>query len=385
MIRIGVNALFLRKVDTGIGRVTKSLLLELARFDKENNYILYTDRRAELRFPSNFRVKILNSSFYRREDLVKQTFWERITLAREAEKDQLAIFFSPYNSATRFKTIPNVVLLHDVIWKVLSTTYLYNFRRKIYAQQTFEAVKAAKKILTVSEFSRREIYKHLNIDLELIRVIGAGVSNDFKPRDKNDKQVIQTLDKLKIDTPYVFYIGGFESRKNVALLLKSFAKIAKHYKDNLREKILVIGGEVPAVSNPLLDDVTGIVESLGLKNKVKLVGRLTDEELACVYSGADFFVFPSLYEGFGLTVLEAMACGVPIIASQIGSIREVAQDTVHYFHPEREDELVQSMNRFLTDPVLKEELRVKALNRARDFNWSKPAKILLEELKNNAK
>jgi len=385
MIRVGINALFLRKVNTGIGRVTKSLLAELARFDKENSYILYTDKRVDFCFPANFRVKILSSSFYRREDLVKQTFWERITLAREAEKDQLDVFFSPYNSATRFKTIPNVVLLHDVIWKVLSGTYLFNFRRKIYAQQTFEAVKAAKKVLTVSEFSRQEIHKHLNMDLELIRVIGAGVSRDFKPRDKNDRKVVQTLDKLKINAPYIFYIGGFESRKNVALLLKAFAKLTKHYKNNLKDRLLVIGGEVPTVPSPLLDDVSGIVESLELNRKVKLVGKLTDDELACVYSGADFFVFPSLYEGFGLTVLEAMACGVPIIASQIGAIREVAQDTVHYFHPEREDELLQSMNRFLTDPVLKEELRVRAINRARDFGWSKPAKILLEELKKNAK
>lgn len=385
MIRIGINALFLRKADTGIGRVTKSLLVELVRFDKENSYVLYTDKRADFRFPANFRVKILNSSFYRREDLVKQTFWERITLAREAEKDQLDVFFSPYNSATRFKTIPHLVLLHDVIWKVLSGTYLFNFRRKIYAQQTFEAVKAAKKVLTVSEFSRREIHKHLNLDLELIRVIGAGVSDDFKPRDKNDRQVVHTLSNLKIDAPYIFYMGGFESRKNVALLLKSFAKLAKHYKNNLKDKVLVIGGEIPTVSSPLLDDVAGIAKSLGLGRKVRLIGKLTDDELACVYSAADFFVFPSLYEGFGLTVLEAMACGVPIIASQIGAIREVAQDTVHYFHPEREDELVQSMNRFLTDPVLREELRVRALNRAREFNWSKPAKNLLEELKNNAK
>ncbi|MFH1182955.1 MAG: glycosyltransferase family 1 protein [Candidatus Moraniibacteriota bacterium] len=385
MLKIGVNALFLRKVDTGIGRVTKSLLAELARSDKENSYFLYTDRRVDFHFPANFRIKISGSSFYRREDLVKQTFWERITLAREAEKDQLDVFFSPYNSATRFKNIPNLVLLHDVIWKVLSGTYLYNFRRKIYAQQTFEAVKAAKKVLTVSEFSRREINKHLGIDLELIRVIGAGVSEDFKPQDKNDKRVIQTLNKLKINSPYIFYIGGFESRKNVAMLIKAFAKLGKHYKNNLKNRILVIGGEVPTVSSPLIDDVMGIVQSLGLGSQVKFIGKLTDEELASVYNGADFFVFPSLYEGFGLTVLEAMACGVPIIASQIGAIQEVAQDTVHYFHPEREDELVQSMNRFLTDQVIKEELRVRARNRAREFNWSKPARILLEELKKNAK
>lgn len=385
MLRIGINALFLRKFETGIGRVTKSLIDELVKLDKENTYILYADQRVGFHLPANFRVKILASSFYRREDLVKQTFWERITIAREAEKDALDVFFSPYNAATRFKTVPHIVLLHDVIWKVLSGTYLYNFRRRIYAQQTFEAVKAARKVLTVSEFSRKEIHKHLEIGLDRIKVIGNGVEQVFRPLEKNDKNLAKTLKKHGVDAPYIFYIGGFETRKNVNLLLKAFAKITKHYTNNLRNRILVIGGEVPTVSHPLLEDVKGIATCLGIADRVKFVGKLSDEELAEFYNGADFFVFPSLYEGFGLTVLEAMACGVPVIASQIAPIAEVAQDTVHYFHPDREDELVQSMNRFLTDQVLKEELRVRALNRARQFNWEKPAKLLLEELKINAK
>jgi len=385
MLRIGINALFLRKFETGIGRVTKSLIEELIKFDKENTYILYTDQRVGFHLPANFRVKILASSFYRREDLVKQTFWERITIAREAEKDQLDVFFSPYNSATRFKTVPNVVLLHDVIWKVLASTYLYNFRRRIYAQQTFEAVKAAKKVVTVSEFSRKEIHKYLDIGLDKIKVIGNGVSEVFHPIEKNDKNLNRVIKKYGVNSPYLFYIGGFETRKNVSLLLGAFSKLVKHYENNLRNRILVIGGETPTVSNPLLEDVKGIATSLGIIDKVKFVGKLSDEELAYFYNGADFFIFPSLYEGFGLSVLEAMACGVPVIASQIGPIMEVAQDTVRYFHPDREDELVQSMNRFLTDQVLKEELRVRALNRARQFSWEKSAKILLEELKKNAK
>ena len=385
MLRIGINALFLRKFETGIGRVTKSLIEELIKLDKENTYILYTDQRVGFHLPANFRVKILASSFYRREDLVKQTFWERITIAREAEKDQLDVFFSPYNSATRFKTVPNVVLLHDVIWKVLASTYLYNFRRRIYAQQTFEAVKAARKVVTVSEFSRKEIHKYLDLGLDKIKVIGNGVSGVFRPLEKNDKNLNRVLKKYGINSPYLFYVGGFETRKNVSLLLGAFSKLVKHYESNLRNRILVIGGEIPTVSNPLLEDVKGIATSLGINDKVKFVGKLSDEELAYFYNGADFFIFPSLYEGFGLTVLEAMACGVPVIASQIGPIMEVAQDTVRYFHPDREDELVQSINRFLTDQVLKEELRVRALNRARQFNWEKSAKLLLEELKKNAK
>lgn len=382
MLRIGVNALFLRKIDTGIGRVTKNLLEEIAKIDKSNTYILYLDQRANIKLPANFRTKIISSHFYKREDLVKQTFWERITISREAEKDKLDVFFSPYNAVTRFKNIPHVTLLHDVIWKVLASTYLYNFRRRIYAQQTFESVRLCRKILTVSEFSKQEIIKHLGIDSRQIKVIGGGVSPSFKPIEKNDRRMQKTLNKFNIQGPYIFYVGGFEIRKNVPMLIRSFAKLAKLYKNNLKDKILVIGGEPPEVRSPLLDDVRSIVSGLGINSLIRFTGRLTDEELIHLYSGSDFFVFPSLYEGFGLTVLEAMACGVPIIASQIGPIKEVAGQAVSYFHPEREDELIQAMNRFLMDEVLKEELRVKALNRSKEFTWQKPAKILLEELRN---
>lgn len=385
MIKIGINALFLRKLDTGIGRSTKNLIEELEKLDRENLYYLYTDHKLPIKLSANFRTKIVSSSFYRREDLIKQTFWEKISLVKEAEKDQLDIFFSPYNSASRFKTIPNIVLLHDVIWKVLASTYLYNFRRKIYAQQTYEAVKSAKRVLTVSEFSKKEIIKYLGVESENIKVIGGGVSPMFKPVEKNNKKLRATLEKFRITTPYIFYMGGFEIRKNVSLLLRAFSKLAKHYSANLKDTILVIGGETPPAALPLLEDVRGITESLGMNGRIKFVGKLTDEELISFYNGAEFFVFPSLYEGFGLTVLEAMACGTPVIASQIGSVKEVAQDTVYYFHPEREDELVQTMNKFLTDAITKEELRVRALNRSRQFTWDKPGKLLWEELKNNAK
>ncbi len=385
MLRIGVNALFLRKSDTGIGRVTRSLLEEIAKIDKENTYLLYLDKRPDLKLPANFRCKVISSHFYKREDLVKQTFWERITIAREAEKDKLDVFFSPYNSATRFKTIPNVVLLHDVIWKVLASTYLYNFRRRIYANQTYDAVRMAKKVLTVSEFSRQEIKKYLDIPLDQIKVIGGGVSSIFRPLERNDQKMRRTLEKFGINSPYIFYVGGFEIRKNVPLLLKSFAKLIQYYKNNLKNKILVLGGEPPEVNSPLLDDVRNIVSSLGIASRVRFTGRLSDEELIQFYNGADFFVFPSLYEGFGLTVLEAMACGVPVLASSIGPIKEVAGSAISYFHPEREDELIQSMNRMLIDEVRKEELRVRAINRSKDFNWERPARILLAELKNNAK
>ena len=199
---------------------------------------------------------------------------------------------------------------------------------------------------------------------------------------ENDLQQILSLSNLlRLTDTYIFYIGGFEVRKNTALMLRAFSKLAKHYASNLKDKILVIGGEAPKTTHPLLDDVKGIAKTLGIENRVKFVGRIKDNDLPAFYSEADFFIFPSLYEGFGLPVLEAMASGTPVIASQTGAIKEVAQDTVLYFHPEREDELVQNMNRFLTDEALKEELRVKALNRSRRFNWKDVAVNLLDEIK----
>jgi len=188
------------------------------------------------------------------------------------------------------------------------------------------------------------------------------------------------LNKFRINKEYIFYIGGFESRKNVPLLIRAFSKIANHYSANLKDKILVIGGEVPRDRSPLLDDVKGLVKTIGMEDKIKFIGKVSDDELVALYNEAEFFIFPSLYEGFGLPVLEAMSCGTPVIASEIGSLKEIAQDTVQYFHPEREDELVQCINRFLTDEALKEELKVRALNRARNYSWEKVVQNLLSEI-----
>jgi len=378
-MKIGINGLFLRKIDFGIGRFTKSVLEELARVDKKNQYIIYTDRRNPLTLPMNFKTKVISTPLYRREDLVQQTVWEKVTVSREADKDQLNVFFSPYNSVTRLKKIPHLVLLHDVVWKVMPQMHLYNFRRKIYAQQTFESAKTAQKVLTVSEFSKKEMNKYLGIELDKVRVIGAGVSPQFKPMDRGRKTK-SVLNKFRINKEYIFYIGGFESRKNVPLLIRAFSKIANHYSANLKDKILVIGGEVPRDRSPLLDDVKGLVKTIGMEDKIKFIGKVSDDELVALYNEAEFFIFPSLYEGFGLPVLEAMSCGTPVIASEIGSLKEIAQDTVQYFHPEREDELVQCINRFLTDEALKEELKVRALNRARNYSWEKVVQNLLSEI-----
>jgi len=271
--------------------------------------------------------------------------------------------------------------LHDVIWKVYEKEYVNNFRKSIYAKQTFDAVKRASHLITVSEYSKKDIIKYLKIDPAFITVIKNGIAKEFKHLDDR-KKLAQTLSGLGVDSPYIFYIGGLEKRKNLDLLLKAFKKIVDNYTNVLEKRKLVIAGEIWDHEDPLVTNVGKIVADLNLSEKVVILGKVKNEDRVSLYNGADLLVFPSFYEGFGMTVLEAMACGCPVLASNQTAIPEVGGEAVEYFNPNREDELVQHLNKLLADSTARSELARKGINRAREFNWQTTAEKTMTILTN---
>ncbi|MBU2025312.1 MAG: glycosyltransferase family 1 protein [Patescibacteria group bacterium] len=388
-MKIGINASFTRKPYTGIAQYTFQLLEAMFSLPqaREHQFFLYFEDEKSAPSITNHKParvtniieRIVKTPFYKRDDLVRKTAWEKINLPAAAKKDSLHVFFTPYNSATSFPMIKHVITLHDVIWKVYEKDYLNNFRKNIYSRQTFDAIKKAAHLITVSEYSKKEIIKYLNIDPSFITVIKNGAADCFYP--VSDQRKIQTkLEQLNINSPYLFYIGGFEKRKNLDFLLKAFKKMTENYANVLGSRKLVIAGEIWPNKDPLVTDVQAVVGDLGLKDKVILTGAVSNNDLVTLYNGADLFVFPSLYEGFGLPVLEAMACGCPVLASNRTAIPEIGQDAIEYFNPDREDELIQQLNRLLSDPVITAELSQKGRIRAKSFSWPRAAKKTLEIL-----
>jgi glycosyltransferase involved in cell wall biosynthesis len=384
-MKIGINASFLRKPFTGIGQYTKNLINSLLELEtaKTHQFFLYFEEEdgSDLIVEApNLVKKVIKAPLYKRDDLVRKTLWEASAILKNAKKDKLEAFFSPYNAATFFSKLYHVMTLHDVIWKVFEEDYANNIRKKIYFKKTYQAVQAVNQVITVSEFSKKEIVRHLNIEAPKIKVIKNGVGEEFLGR--NERKMKNDLKKYSIDYPYLFYLGGLEKRKNVELLLRAFQKLALNYPNILENRKLIIGAKPWKEKTPLITDILGLIKFLNLEDQVDVISEIEDEEKPSFYSNADLFIFPSIYEGFGLPVLEAMTAGCPVLASNASAIPEVGKDSIFYFNPLREDELIQQMIYILSNSDKREEFAKKALKTAQEFSWKKAAEQTLELITN---
>lgn len=262
-----------------------------------------------------------------------------------------------------------VVTIHDV-WMDRSPQY----SRKLLGQRwsfyrTKRTVRKARKIITVSEHSANDIAALYDVPRKKIAVIYNGVSSDFNPNP--DTTALESL-RQRIAWPtnrFILFAGGADPRKNHQALLEAYALRATE----LRDRCLVMVG----ASSHRFGNIEDTTKRLGLEDRVVCVGHLSADELRLLYAHADVFIFPSLYEGFGMPVLEAMACGAPVISSATTSLPEVAGDAAVLIDPHSPEQLADALVRVLTDRALRETLRAKGIERARQFTWERAARMTL--------
>lgn len=255
------------------------------------------------------------------------------------------------------KARKTVVTVHDFSWEIYPE--LQPSDRVRYFQKNFYTqLMKCDHIITGSEFTKNEIIERTNISLEKITVIYHGVNHDvFYPRP--------------FETPkqkYLLAVGSIEPRKNLKNLLNAYAKLDKNIKD---EYNLTLVGALGWNNSEIMDLI------LSLKEWVHYSGYVSDEALAHLYSQASLFIYPSLYEGFGIPPLEAMACGVPVVASKASSLPEVCGNAAYYIDPLNVDSIAEGIVTILNDENLKNELIKKGLFRAKEFSWEKSAKAHL--------
>jgi glycosyltransferase involved in cell wall biosynthesis len=243
-----------------------------------------------------------------------------------------------------------------------------NYNRIVHNLFFNPSLTNADRIITMSENTKKSIVEYFNIEPSKITVIYEGVDEKFKPYDK--KEVISVLSHYAIERPYLLAVGTLEPKKN-------YIKLLKAYKALKTDLDLVIVGK----KGWKADDIFKTIEALGLKERVKLLGYIHIDDLPYLYNGAEIFVFPSLYEGFGLPLLEAMACGVPVVCSNTSSLDEISGDAALKFNPESTDEIVSQIKRLINDNELQDTLHNKGAKRAKLFSWDKTAQQTLAVLK----
>ena len=350
---------------TGIGTYTYQIIKNLSHIDKVNNYRIFWPGNASKDFlePSeNFDFDVVG--------VTKDKFWEEIHIPARLADDKVDVYHVPQNGIglPTKKTCPQVVTVHDLIPYVYPETVGRGYL-KIFLHEMPRIVEQADRIITVSEHSKGDLRRYFNLPDQKIDVIYEAAEDIYRPMDKEACRA-SVRERYGLDRKFILYIGGFSPRKNVPGLIRAYHKIMK----DLPEEVVlaIVGKRVRA-----FEELTNVVEELGLKDRVIFTGFAPTEHLPVFYNAASLFVYPSFYEGFGLPPLEAMACGTPVIASNVSSIPEAVGDAALTVDPKDMNGLAQAMFDALSDPALSAELIRRGLQRSNSFTWTKAAEQTL--------
>ncbi|HJX69701.1 MAG TPA: glycosyltransferase family 1 protein [Dehalococcoidia bacterium] len=269
-----------------------------------------------------------------------------------------------------FLKVPYIITVHDLIRYFDLKGYSRfihcpNMRDKLYLSLDYKGVKKATRIIAVSHSTKRDLVQHLGIPEERISVIYEGI----------DHRLFRQVEHRHVDYPYLLFVGSEHPRKNFIGLLQAFSKLKseRQFKDLKLVKVGKAGGAEAKFRKP----IQRVINELNIQRDVVFTGYVADDDLPGYYSGAECFVLPSLYEGFGFPPLEAMACGCPVIVSNVASLPEVAGEAAIKVNPHDTDAIASALHEVLTNKDLKRELVSKGLERASQFSWEKTARETL--------
>ncbi|MBI2755792.1 MAG: glycosyltransferase family 4 protein [Chloroflexi bacterium] len=378
-MRIGINALFLQKPMVGMGQHLFHLLEGLDGLDDpENRYVLLSPRfrRAYTvhgpQLSDRFREVEVVSALARLGESFEKLWWEQAGIVAAGSREKIDLLHCPYWSNPLIAPWPTVVTIHDVIQFVLPE-YAWRKISKLYFQLVSRSARRADAVIAVSENSKNDIVRILGIPPERIHVIGNAVDASLYPV-RDAWQLAAVRERYGIGPRYILYFGGFDLRKNVLRIIEAYSHLPERIRNEYQ---LVIAGRYQYLGSPLYPDPRPAVEQRGLEGRVVFTGQIREQDKAPLFSGATLYTFPSLYEGFGITVLEAMACGTPVLTSNLSALPEVVADAGVLIDPYSVEAITQGMESVLDDAKLQDELSRKGLERARLFTWEQVAEQTL--------
>lgn len=349
---------FLKK-KTGTENYSYQLLRALAKIDRKNSYLVYTKSFnldtvvALMKFPGNFKVV----------EIPWKRFWTQGGLALQTFKDKLDVLFVPAHTLPiiRREGLKTVVTVHDLGSEYLPSMHQLKQRLYLSFMQKYQ-LKTATKIIAVSQATKDDLVKRVGCDPRKIKVVYEGYDERlFKPF-----KIDTLIDSLK---PYYLFVGTVQPRKNLKRIIQAFSKITKGN--------LVIAGSKGWLS----DEIYKLPKKLAIKNRVKFLGYVPEKDLPALYSGAIALVFPSLFEGFGLPILEAQACGCPVITSNLSSMPEVAGKAAILVNPYSVDEITNAMIKVKGEGERAKLVRA-GFDNIKKYSWEKCANETLKVLEN---
>lgn len=364
-MRIGFDVRPFLREETGVGVYFKNLLLFLSRIDRTNEYYLFSsswkDRLFRKKIPSfqvshfrDFRVPVMAVNF-----LWSRLSWPPLDTFFRTELD-LTHSPTPLIVPTKGKTI---VTVYDLFFMDFPRLADKQARRDFF-RKAETSFRKADGILTISEFTKNELLEKFIVEESKVRVVYLGIDHATW-NDISAPRLEEIRAKYGLPSTFLLFVGALEPRKNLLRLIKALAKIHKEYKPIS----LVLVGRRGQEYEQLSDEI----KHQSLESWVRMLGYVPESDLKYLYRLASLLVFPSLCEGFGLPVLEAMTSGLPVVASRSSALPEIAQDAALYFDPENPDEMAEKILQAFQDRRLNEALKKKGIKRANAFHWEKTA------------
>jgi glycosyltransferase involved in cell wall biosynthesis len=368
-MRIGIDAHAIGARQGGNETYIRGLIKSLAEIDGDNLYTIYlANAAAAARWREGFTNRYKNFSV---RLLPPPTPLVRVPvyLTYELFRRPVDVLHVQY-TAPPFCRVPVVVTIHDLAFERMPETFTRrgSFQLKLTVRRT---AKKAARIATVSEYSRQDLLNIYNLPPEKVAVTYNGVESGFTPRPSTPNEAEEVRRRFGVSRDFLLAVGSLQPRKNLVRLIQAYARLRSERKDFSPQ--LVIVGRKLWLANEIFDEV----KRQRWADDVILTGYVADEDLPALYRAARAFVYPSLFEGFGLPPLEAMACGTPVVTSDVSSLPEITGDAALLIDPNDERALANSLIEIVNNDRLREELREKGIHQAKKFTWRDAAEKTL--------
>jgi glycosyltransferase involved in cell wall biosynthesis len=356
---------------TGVSRYAWQLIEHLLKIDRENEWVVLVNPALvehhplwQLRRYPNVQIRLMRTP---RMGIAHYLWFLFAQTSIDADVYHYPHFDLPF----LWKSVKQIVTIHDLQYVKYPDFFVGLSRLKsVYTRiATKLALLRADRVISVSKTTAKDIQRIYKYPESRISVIYEGVDPTFL-KHYDSAEILQTLSRYRITRPYFLFVGQQRPHKNLPTLIKSFSKVVANLPNHA---LVIIGSGYKGYKEP-----QEMVARLGLQDRVRFIEYVSDEELAHFYSAATSLVYPSLYEGFGLPLLEAMACGTPVITSNVAAMAEIAGENAILVEPTNVDQLAEALLSVATDQRLRSSLIEKGLQHSRKFTWEQAAHQTLE-------
>jgi glycosyltransferase involved in cell wall biosynthesis len=380
-MKIGIDIRAIGKKRTGDETYTLELVKSLAKIDKENSYLLYTDTNVDSEMAEiGQKLAIPNKNFSLVPVLpASKLLWTFRLLPRQAKKDKVDVLhvqhISPLTLSGKIKLVTTV---HDLSFERYPQHI--KFWDRFFLKLLIPAsVEYADKVIAVSEFTKREIVELYKTDPEKIVAINNGGADEKFLQPVSGELRNELRKFLGFENPYILYVGTLQPRKNIPVLLENYARLIQDNQHDLavqRNDLVIVGSKTGPNYDQKIDKTLKllIAKNPELKNKIHFPGYIKDELLPGLYQESTMFCFPTLYEGFGLPMIEAMTSGTPVVCSSSSCLLEIGGGAALFFDDQKsKSSMSRGMREIIVNQQLASSMRKKGLEVARKFSWNKCA------------